>query len=77
MADGFNHDMTWEDHLKKSLGICHTCKKAYEIALFLAGITKPDLNYRKTLDIIKHKGAVSVKQIDGTQQATIVLTRIY
>jgi len=67
----------WEKSLQSSMGICHTCSKAYEIALFLAGITQPDIRYRKALETIKAKGAVTVKQRDGEQSATIVKVRIY
>lgn len=70
-------DRSWEQAMADSLGICHTLKKAYEIAKFLAGITRPDVNYRKTLDIMKRTGAVTVTQIDGDQAATIVNVKIY
>jgi len=69
--------LEWEESLCRSLGICHTCSKAYEIAIFLAGITQPDIRYRKALETIKAKGAVTVKQRDGEQSATLVKVRIY
>lgn len=70
-------DMEWGAAMQETLGICHTCAKAYEIARFLAGITKPDKTYRKVLDTIKAKGAVTLAQVDGEQAATIVKVKIY
>lgn len=70
-------DLQWEESLKQSVGICYTAAKAYEIALFLAGITKPDLNYRKVVQLLNLKGVVTVSQIGDTASATIVKTKIY
>lgn len=67
----------WEESLVESLGICHTLKKAYHIALFLGRISKPDSGYRRVLETIKLKGAYTIQQIDGPQAATIVKVRIY
>ena len=67
----------WEESLQKSLGVCNNAKKAYEISLFLGQISKPDLGYRKVLETLNKKGAVSVKQKDGEQEATIVAVREY
>lgn len=69
--------LEWERSLQSSMGICHTFAKAYEIALFLAGITQPETNYRRSLAAAKSKGAVTIKQRDGEQYATIVKVRIY
>lgn len=70
-------DREWGVAMQETMGICHTCAKAYEISLFLAGITKPNKNYRKVLDTIKAKGAVTLAQLDGEQAATIVKVKIY
>ena len=70
-------DREWGIAMQETMGICHTCAKAYEIALFLAGITKPTKNYRKVLDTIKAKGAATLAQLDGEQEATIVKVKIY
>ena len=67
----------WEESLVESLGICHTLKKAYHIALFLGRISKPDSGYRRVLETIKLKGAYTIQQINGTESATIVKVRIY
>lgn len=67
----------WEESLQKSLGVCQNAKKAYEIALFLGRISRPDLGYRKVLKTLNAKGAVTVKQRDGEQAATIVKVRQY
>lgn len=67
----------WEESLQKSLGICQNAKKAYEIALFLGRISRPDLGYRKVLETLNAKGAATVKQRDGEQAATIVKVRQY
>ena len=70
--------LAWENALQESMGICHTIAKAYEIAKFLGGITKPDLKYRKVLDLIKKNGAVTVKQrVDTGHSATIIAVKIY
>ena len=63
--------------LKETMGVCHTVKRAYEIATFLGEISKPDSNYRKVLETIKVKGAYTLSQIDGPQSATIVKVKHY
>jgi len=68
---------SWEAALTSTVGICHTCKKAYQVSLFLAGITKPDCSYRKILETVKKKGAATVSQVEGEQRATIALTKMY
>lgn len=67
----------WEESLQKSLGVCKNAKKAYEIALFLGQISKPDLSYRKVLETLNKKGAVTVKQREGEQAATIIKVKKY
>ena len=67
----------WEESLQKSLGVCNNAKKAYEISLFLGQISKPDLGYRKVLETLNKKGAVTVKQNGGDQAATIVKVKQY
>jgi hypothetical protein len=74
---GNGEEGEWEESLQKSLGVCKNAKKAYEIALFLGQISKPDLGYRKVLEALNKKGAVTVKQEDGEQAATIVKVREY
>ncbi len=74
---GNGEEGEWEESLQKSLGVCKNAKKAYEIALFLGQISKPDLGYRKVLETLNKKGAVTVKQEDGEQAATIVKVREY
>jgi hypothetical protein len=70
--------LEWEPALQGSVGICHTLRRAYEIALFLAGITEPTVNYRKSLDLVKKKGAVRiVSRKEHEASAIIVRTRIY
>ena len=69
--------LEWGAAMQETMGICHTCAKAYEIALFLAGITEPDRSYRKVLDTVKAKGAATLAQKGGEQAATIVRVRIY
>lgn len=70
---------TWEESLRDSMGTCRTIKKAYEIALFLSGISKPNLNYRQVLRRLKQKGAVQIKHEDGNrpETVTIVHTKAY
>jgi hypothetical protein len=70
-------DKEWEIALKETMGVCHTVKRAYEIATFLGEISKPDSNYRKVLETIKVKGAYTLNQIDGPQSATIVKVKHY
>ena len=69
--------LEWEESLQQSIGICYTAAKAYEISLFLAGITRPDRNYRKCVQLLNLKGAVTVSQIEGEGSATIVKAKIY
>ena len=70
-------DKEWEAALRETMGVCHTVKRAYEIATFLGGISKPDSSYRKVLETIKVKGAYTLNQMDGPQSATIVKVRHY
>jgi hypothetical protein len=77
IANTANHSQEWGKSLQESMGICHTCAKAYEIAIFLAGITKPNQNYRKILSIINRDGAATLSQLEGTQAATIVKVKLY
>jgi len=69
--------LEWEQALRETLGVCHTVKQAYDIALFLGEISKPDSNYRKTLQTINFKGAHTISQIGGSQAATIVKVKHY
>ena len=70
-------DLDWEQALRETLGVCHTVKQAYQIALFLGEISKPDSSYRKTLETIKVKGAYTIQQKGGSQAATIVQIKHY
>lgn len=70
-------DSPWEESMQASCGVCRTCKKAYEIALFLAGIHEPCSGYRKVLESLKAKGAYTIRQQGGEQEATIVLIKEY
>ena len=70
-------DLNWEAAMQQSMGVCRTCKKAYEIALFLGAITEPDSAYRKVLETLKVKGAYTLKQREGDQEATIILIKEY
>ena len=70
-------DLEWEQALRETLGVCHTVKQAYQIALFLGEISKPDSSYRKTLETIKVKGAYTIQQKGGHQAATIVQIKHY
>jgi len=67
----------WEESLTSTLGVCDNLKKAYEIALFLGEISKPDSSYRKVLETVKVKGAYSLKQKGGHQAAVIVRIKSY
>lgn len=67
----------WAEELCRTTGITHTFKRAYEVGLFLAGITAPEMKYRKALEAIKKMGAVEIKQAGGEQRITIVHTRVY
>jgi hypothetical protein len=70
-------DLPWEQALRETLGVCHTLKHAYEIALFLGEISRPDVGYRKVLETIKVKGAFTINQVGGPQAATIVKVKHY
>lgn len=69
--------LDWEQSLRDALGVCHTVSKAYEIALFLGEISRPDIGYRRVLETVKIKGACTVSQMDGKQAATIVKVKHY
>jgi hypothetical protein len=70
-------NLEWEQALRETLGVCHTVKHAYQIALFLGEISKPDSSYRKVLETIKVKGAYTIQQQGGSQAATIVKVKYY
>lgn len=67
----------WEQALRETLGVCGTVKQAYQIALFLGEISRPDSSYRKVLETVKVKGAYTLQQVGGEQAATIVKIRHY
>lgn len=67
----------WESALQETLGICHTFAKAFEIALFLSGITKPAIKYRKALETVKLRGAVRIDSEREEPSAIIVRVKIY
>lgn len=69
-------ETSWAEALQRSCGVCNNFAKAYEIGLFLAGIVEPDLRYRKSLEIIKVQGAVTVQDGKG-RAATIVRVKHY
>ena len=68
---------SWTESLVRTTGIAHTFKKAYEVGLFLAGITSPETKYRKALETVKVHGVASFKQKDGDQCVTIVKSKVY
>ena len=77
VMSNYEPNLEWEQALRETLGVCHTVKQAYQIALFLGRISKPDSSYRRVLEWIKSKGAYTVKQVDGQQAATIVKVKHY
>jgi hypothetical protein len=71
-------DLSWEKGMQETLGICHTLRKAYEIALFLSGITQPKISYRKSLSLIRANGAVRIDSVKEHEPSAIIsLVRIY
>jgi hypothetical protein len=77
VISNYQPDVEWEQALRETLGVCHTVKQAYQIALFLGRISRPDTKYRKTLETIKKKGAITVSQVEGPESATIVKVKHY
>jgi|688.fasta_scaffold1124978_3 hypothetical protein len=78
LSDKENLSLGWEESIIAGLGICHTFSKAYEIALFLSGITEPEIKYRKALETIKQKGAIQIRSSrDGEAGAVIARVKIY
>jgi hypothetical protein len=69
--------LEWEASLQETMAICHTLSKAYEIGLFLSGITAPNIKYRKVLETIKRRGAARVDSLKNEPAFTIVTTKIY
>ena len=67
----------WERALQETTGIANDFKKAYNIALFLARISKPTLGYRKALEWCKQKGGVQFGQVDGEEEVTIIKCKWY
>lgn len=76
-SDREQPDLEWEAAMQGSLGICHTFAKAYEIGLFLSGITEPQQKYRKALEIIKVRGAVRLDSKRDEPGCIIVRVKIY
>lgn len=78
LSDKENLELGWEGSIIAGLGICHTFSKAYEIALFLSGITQPEIKYRKALETIKQKGAIQIRsKKDGEASSVIATVKIY
>lgn len=67
----------WEQALTETTGICHTCKGAYNVALFLARIAEPQQVYRKILHLTQQKGAARITDSKSSNSATIVKVKIY
>jgi hypothetical protein len=67
----------WEAQIRETTGITNDFKKAYNVGLFLARISKPALGYRKALETIKVNGAVNFGQMEGDQEVTIVKCKWY
>jgi hypothetical protein len=77
LSDKENLKIGWEESIIQNLGICHTFAKAYEIALFLSGITAPKIKYRKALEVMKIKGVVQINSERDEPGSVIVRTKIY
>lgn len=78
LSDKENLELGWEGSIISSLGICHTFSKAYEIALFLSGITQPEIKYRKALETIKQKGAIQIRsKLEHEPSSVIAVVKIY
>jgi hypothetical protein len=78
MSNKDSLESEWEAAVQETLGICHTLSRAYEIALFLAGITAPKIKYRKALETMKAKGAVRItSEKEHEPGAVIVKVKIY
>jgi len=73
------------EKLRETTVVCDTFTKAYEIGLFLAGITAPDKAYRRCLEEVKKAWAVQVSQrgyipmdaIDAPPTFTILKSKSY
>ena len=76
ISDASHAGLEWGKALQSSMGVCHTFQRAYDIAIFLSGLTSPDIGYRKALETIKRKGAVTISQ-ETKPAATIVRVKIY
>lgn len=77
LSDREEPSLEWEAAMQGALGICHTFAKAYEIGLFLSGITAPRQKYRKSLEIIKARGAVRLESQKEEPGCIIVRVKIY
>jgi hypothetical protein len=76
ISDKEDLSLEWGKRLQSSMGICHTFRRAYDIAIFLSGITSPGIQYRKALETIKLEGAVTISQ-ETKPSSVIVLVKIY
>jgi hypothetical protein len=73
------------EKLRETTVVCDTFTKAYELGLFLAGITAPDKAYRRCLEEVKLYMAVQVSQreyismsaIDAPPTFTILKSKSY
>ena len=72
-----NPNLAWEEGLTSTLGVCHTFSRAYEIGLFLSGITRPAIKYRKALETCKLRGAVRIDSKLEEPFFVVVKTRVY
>lgn len=77
LSDKESSGLGWEEAMQSALGICHTFAKAYEISLFLSGITEPKIKYRKALDLIKARGAVRIESNREEPSCLIIKVKIY
>ena len=73
------------EKLRETVAVCDTFTKAYELGLFLAGVTKPDKAYRRCLEECKRFWMVQVKQanyfpitaLDDAPSFTIIKSKSY
>lgn len=76
ISDKEDLSLEWGKRVQSSMGVCHTFQRAYDIAIFLSGLTDPGIKYRKALDTIKQTGAVTIWQ-ETKPSAVIVQVKIY
>lgn len=71
--DSANPD--YAEAVRETTCVCGTFAKAYRVGLTLGEINRPDITYRKALELTKVQRWCMVQQKEGSEKISIVLIK--